>query len=107
MPAVAPEPAAGHGAGDDTAAHGTALRVSASSRPAAVAGAIAGVVRDRKRAELIAIGAGALNQAIKAIALARGYLEPAGIDLVCAPSFVDVHVEAGERTAILLVIEPR
>jgi stage V sporulation protein S len=94
-------------AGSAAAGAGDALRVSASSRPAAVAGAIAGVVRDRRRAELIAIGAGALNQAIKAIALARGYLEPTGIDLVCVPSFVDVQVTAGERTAIRLVIEPR
>jgi stage V sporulation protein S len=84
-----------------------ALRVSTSSRPTAVAGAIAGMVRERGRAEVQAIGAGALNQAVKAVAIARGYLAPAGIDLVCVPGFVDVRVNAEERTAIRLIVEPR
>lgn len=83
------------------------LRVSASSRPGAVAGAIAGVVRTHRRAEVQAIGAGAVNQAIKAIAIARGYLTPVGIDLICWPSFTDVPTEGGERTAIRLVVEIR
>jgi stage V sporulation protein S len=84
-----------------------ALKVSALSRPAAVAGAIAGMVRERGRAEVQAIGAGAINQAVKAVANARGYLAPAGIDLICIPGFVEVVVEAGERTAIKLLVEPR
>lgn len=84
-----------------------ALRVSTSSRPSAVAGAIAGMVRERGRAEVQAIGAGALNQAIKAVAIARGYLAPAGIDLICVPGFVDIQVDSAERTAIRLVVEPR
>ena len=84
-----------------------ALRVSATSRPASVAGAIAGVVREHGRAEIQVIGAAAINQAIKAVAIARGYLLPAGIDLVCVPSFVDVQVNANERTAIRLILEPR
>ncbi|HEV2121531.1 MAG TPA: stage V sporulation protein S [Chloroflexota bacterium] len=83
------------------------MRVSTSSRPTAVAGAIAGMVRERGRAEIQAIGAGALNQAIKAVAIARGYLAPSGVDLVCIPGFVDVQVDAEERTAIRLVVEPR
>jgi stage V sporulation protein S len=83
------------------------LRVSSSSRPSAVAGAIAGMVRERGRAEVLAIGAGALNQAIKAVAIARGYLAPAGVDLICIPGFVDIQVDAEERTAIRLVAEPR
>jgi stage V sporulation protein S len=84
-----------------------ALKVSSSSRPAAVAGAIAGMVRERGHVELQAIGAGAINQAVKAIALARGYLAPERVDLVCIPSFVDVVVNEAERTAIRFVVEPR
>jgi stage V sporulation protein S len=83
-----------------------ALKVSASSRPAAVAGAIAGLVRDRGRAEVQAIGAGAINQAIKAVAIARGYLAPE-VDLVCVPTFIEVMVDTAERTAICLLVEPR
>jgi stage V sporulation protein S len=84
-----------------------ALKVSASSRPTAVAGAIAGMIRERGRAEVQAIGAGAINQAVKSIAIARGYLAPAGIDLICVPAFVEVLVGAAERTAIKLLVEPR
>ncbi|MGH2356097.1 MAG: stage V sporulation protein S [Chloroflexota bacterium] len=83
-----------------------ALRVSASSRPAAVAGAIAGMVREHGRAEVQAIGAGAINQAVKAIAIARDYLAPAGVDLICVPSFIDVMVDTEQRTAIKLLVEP-
>ena len=60
------------------------LKVSAKSSPNAVAGAIAGVIRETGEVEVQAVGAGAANQAIKAVAIARGYLAPAGIDLVCA-----------------------
>ena len=101
-PSSPPEPAAA-----TTAPVPRALKVSASSRPTLVAGAIAGMVRERGRAEMQAIGAAAINQAVKAIAVARGYMAPAGVDLVCVPGFVDVMVDAEERTAIRFVIEPR
>ncbi|MAG35835.1 MAG: stage V sporulation protein S [Dehalococcoidia bacterium] len=83
------------------------LKVSSQSKPSAVAGAIAGVIRDAGRAEVQAIGAGAINQAIKAVAIARGYLAPAGMDVVCVPAFVEVRVNEEERTAIKLIVEPR
>jgi stage V sporulation protein S len=83
------------------------LKVSAHSRPSAVAGAIAGVIRHHGRAEVQAIGAGATNQAIKAVAIARDYLAPNGIDIVCIPAFIDVTIANEERTAIRLVIESR
>jgi len=83
------------------------LKVSASSKPNAIAGAIAGVIRKETKAEIQVIGAGALNQAIKAVAIARGYLAPSGIDLICAPSFVDIEIDGEERTAIKLVVESR
>ena len=83
------------------------LKVSSQSKPSAVAGAIAGVIRDDGRAEVQAIGAGAINQAIKAVAISRGYLAPAGMDIVCVPAFVDVRVNNEERTAMKLIVEPR
>lgn len=83
------------------------IKVSANSRTSAVAGAIAGVVREHRRAEVQAIGAGAVNQAIKALVLAMGYLKNDGIEVVCIPEFVDVAIEDKVRTAIKLVIEPR
>ena len=83
------------------------IKVSARSRSTAVAGAIAGVVRESKRAEVQAIGAGAVNQAIKAVAIARGYLALDGIDVICMPSFTEVTIEDQERTAVRLVVEPR
>jgi stage V sporulation protein S len=83
------------------------IKVSATSRPTAVAGAIAGVVREHKRAEVQAIGAGAVNQAVKAVAIARGYLLLDGIDVVAIPSFSEVVIDGVERTAIKLMIEPR
>ncbi len=83
------------------------IKVSAESRTSAVAGAIAGVIRERGRAEVQAIGAGAVNQAIKAVAIARGYLHEEGIEIVCLPEFVTVDIEGKERTAIKLTIEPR
>lgn len=85
----------------------TLIKVASSSRTAAVAGAIAGVVREFKRAEVQAIGAGAVNQAIKAVVLATGYLAGDGINVVCIPEFVDVEIEDKVRTAIKLVVEPR
>nr|WP_323053855.1 stage V sporulation protein S [Thermomicrobium sp. 4228-Ro] len=83
------------------------LKVSARSRPSAVAGAIAGVVREVGRAEVQAIGAGAANQAIKAVAIARDYLAESGIDAVCLPSFITVTIGNEDRTAIRLIVEPR
>jgi stage V sporulation protein S len=83
------------------------LKVSAKSRPSAVAGAIAGVVRENGRAEVQAIGAGATNQAVKAIAIAREYLLETEIDAICVPAFIDVTIDNEERTAIRLVIERR
>ncbi len=83
------------------------IKVKANSRTAAVAGAIAGVVREHHRAEVQAIGAGAVNQAVKALVLAKGYLAEDGIPVVCIPEFVDVDIEGKIRTAIKLVIEPR
>jgi len=83
------------------------IKVSANSRTSAVAGAIAGVVREHKRAEVQAIGAGAVNQSVKALVLAIGYLKNDEIDVVCVPEFVDVTIDDKVRTAIKLVIEPR
>jgi stage V sporulation protein S len=82
------------------------IKVSANSRTAAVAGAIAGVVREHHRAEVQAIGAGAVNQAVKALVLATGYLKNDGIFVTCIPEFADVTIEDKVRTAIKLVIEP-
>ncbi|MDF2839602.1 MAG: stage sporulation protein [Clostridia bacterium] len=81
------------------------LKVSAKSSPNSVAGALAGVVRESGRAEIQTIGAGALNQAIKAIAIARGFVAPSGVNLVCIPAFTDISVDGEERTAIKLIIE--
>jgi stage V sporulation protein S len=83
------------------------LKVSAKSRPSAVAGAIAGVVRETGKAEVQAIGAGATNQAVKAIAIAREYLLETDIDAICVPAFIDVTIDNEDRTAIRLVIERR
>jgi stage V sporulation protein S len=91
----------------DAVRSGEVLKVSARSRPSAVAGAIAGVVRESGHAEVQAIGAGATNQAIKAVAIARDYLRETGIDAVCLPAFIDVTIDNEDRTAIRLVIEPR
>jgi stage V sporulation protein S len=83
------------------------IKVSANSRTSAVAGAIAGVVREHKRAEVQAIGAGAVNQTVKALVLAIGYLKNDNITVVCVPEFVDVTIDDKVRTAIKFVVEPR
>ncbi|MBU3189274.1 stage V sporulation protein S [Clostridium bowmanii] len=83
------------------------LKVSAKSSPNSVAGALAGVLREREAAEIQAIGAGAINQAVKAIAIARGFVAPSGVDLVCIPAFTDVIIEGEEKTAIKLIVQPR
>ncbi len=83
------------------------LKVSAKSSPNSVAGALAGVLRERGSAEIQAIGAGAINQAVKAIAIARGFVAPSGMDLICIPAFCDIMIDGEERTAIKMIIEPR
>ena len=83
------------------------LKVSAKSSPNSVAGALAGVIRERGGAEVQAIGAGAINQAVKAVAIARGFVAPSGLDLVCIPAFVDVTIDGEERTAIKFIVQPR
>jgi stage V sporulation protein S len=83
------------------------IRVAAASRSTAVAGAIAGVMREQGHVNVQAIGAGAVNQAIKAVTIARGYLELDGIDVICVPSFVEVVIDGQERTAVRLSIERR
>ena len=83
------------------------LKVSSKSSPNAVAGALSGVIREKGVAEIQAIGAGAINQAIKSIAVARGFLAPSGIELICIPAFTEINIDGEERTAIKLVVEPR
>ncbi|ACQ69358.1 MULTISPECIES: stage V sporulation protein S [Exiguobacterium] len=83
------------------------LKVSAKSNPNSVAGALAGVLREKGTCEIQAIGAGALNQSIKAVAIARGFVAPSGLDLICIPAFTDIMIDGEERTAIKLIIEPR
>jgi stage V sporulation protein S len=83
------------------------IKVSAESKTSSVAGAIAGVMRERNHAEVQAIGAAAVNQAVKACAIARKFLEGDGMNVVCIPSFVEVLIDGKERTAVRLVMEPR
>lgn len=85
----------------------TCLKVSSKSSPASVAGAIAGMIKDGCNVEIQAVGAGAVNQAIKAIAISRGFLSPVGIEIVCVPSFADIVIDGEYRTAIRFVVEPR
>ena len=83
------------------------LKVSSKSNPNSVAGALAGVLREKGSAEIQAIGAGALNQAIKSIAIARGFVAPSGLDLICVPAFTDIEIDGEQKTAIKLIIETR
>lgn len=83
------------------------LRVSSKSKPNAVAGAIAGIIRSDTRVQIQTIGAGALNQAIKGVAIARGFIAPTGQDLVCIPYFRDIEVNGEVKTAIVLNIESK
>jgi len=83
------------------------LKVSSKSSPNAVAGALAAVLRERGSAEIQSIGAGAVNQAVKAVAIARGFVAPSGIDLICIPAFTDIIIDGEERTAIKFIVEPR
>lgn len=83
------------------------LKVSSKSNPNSVAGALANAAREHDTVEIQAIGAGALNQAIKAIAIARGFVAPAGKNLVCIPAFTDIVIDGEERTAIKLIVESK
>lgn len=83
------------------------LKVSSKSNPNSVAGALANVFRSNGNVEIQAVGAGALNQAIKAIAIARGFLAPSGKNIVCVPAFTDIEIEGEERTAIKLIVEAK
>ena len=83
------------------------LKVAGTSRPVSVAGAIAAVIRSQSRVEIHAIGAGAVNQTIKAIAISRGYVAPSGVDLVCIPTFIELTVDGQERTGISFLVEVR
>lgn len=83
------------------------LKVSSKSKPTSVAGALANAFRTQESIEIQAIGAGALNQAIKSVAIARGYVAPTGKDLICVPAFSDIQIEGEERTAIKLIVEKR
>ena len=83
------------------------LKVSSKSSPNSIAGALACVLRENGKANIQVVGAGALNQAIKAVAIARGYVAPGGYDLICIPAFVDIEINGEERTAIKLKIESR
>ncbi|GAA0722898.1 stage V sporulation protein S [Clostridium malenominatum] len=83
------------------------LKVSAQSEPKSVAGALAAAIKEKSFAEIQAVGAGAVNQAIKAIAITRGFVAPNGIDLIVVPAFSEVSIEGEERTAIKFIVEPR
>lgn len=83
------------------------LKVSGKSNPNSVAGALVGVIREKNHVEMQAIGAGAINQAVKAIAIARGFAAPSGLDLICIPAFTEIEINGEQRTAIRLIIEPR
>ncbi|HBG22378.1 MAG: stage V sporulation protein S [Syntrophaceticus sp.] len=83
------------------------LRVAAKSSPKSVAGALTGILKEEGNVELQAVGAGAVNQAVKAIAIARGYIAPNGINIVMIPAFVEIIIDGEERTAIKFIVEPR
>ncbi len=83
------------------------LKVSTKSNPNSVAGALAGIIREQGSVEMQTVGAGALNQAVKAIAIARGFVAPSGIELICIPAFADIIINGEERTAIRLLVTTR
>ncbi len=87
--------------------NGEILKVATKSNPNSVAGALAGVIKERGKAELQAIGAGAINQAVKAIAISRGFVAPSGLNLICIPAFTDIEINGEERTAIKFIVEPK
>lgn len=83
------------------------LKVSTKSNPNSVAGALAAIIKEKNIVEIQAVGAGAINQAVKAIAIARGFVAPSGRDIVCVPAFTDIDIDGEERTAIKLIVQPR
>ncbi|NMA55103.1 MAG: stage V sporulation protein S [Firmicutes bacterium] len=83
------------------------LKVSAQSNPKSVAGALAAVLREYGEAEVQAVGAGAVNQGVKAIAIARGFVAPNGLDLICVPAFAEITIDGDERTAIKFIVGSR
>lgn len=83
------------------------LKVSSNSNPSKVAGALANVIRENNSVELQAVGAGALNQAIKAIIICRGFIAPSGVNIVVIPSFNDIEIQGEQKTAIKLLIETK
>ena len=83
------------------------LKVSTKSNPNSVAGALAAIIKEKNIVEIQAVGAGAINQAVKAIAIARGFVAPSGRDIVCVPAFSDIEIDGEERTAIKLIVQPR
>ena len=83
------------------------LKVSTKSNPNSVAGALAAIIKEKNIVEIQAVGAGAINQAVKAIAIARGFVAPSGRDIVCKPAFTDKEIDGEERTAIKLIVQPR
>ena len=83
------------------------LKVSTKSNPNSVAWALAAIIKEKDIAEIQAVGAGAINQAVKAIAIARGFIAPSGKDIVCIPAFTDIQIDGEERTAIKLIVQPR
>ena len=83
------------------------LKVSTKSNPNSVAGALAAIIKEKNIGEIQAVGAGAINQAVKAIAIARGFVAPSGRDIVCVPAFTDIEIDGQERTAIKLIVQPR
>lgn len=83
------------------------LKVSTKSNPNSVAGALAALIKEKNIVEIQAVGAGAINQAVKAIAIARGFVAPSGRDIVCVPAFTDIEIDGQERTAIKLIVQPR
>ena len=83
------------------------LKVSTKSNPNSVAGALAAIIKEKNIVEIQAVGAGTINQAVKAIAIARGFVAPSGRDIVCVPAFTDIEIDGQERTAIKLIVQPR
>ena len=83
------------------------LKVSTKSNPNSVAGALAAIIKEKTVVEIQAVGAGAINQAVKSIAIARGFVAPSGKDIVCIPAFTDIQIDGESRTAIKLIVQPR
>lgn len=83
------------------------LKVSTKSNPNSVAGALAAIIKEKNVVEVQAVGAGAINQGVKAIAIARGFLAPSGKDIICIPAFTDIVINGEERTAIKFIVQPK